>query len=70
MERSPSLVIKVRFDRLGEGVQERVEEKKVYWRRSLREQWEMSLEGEKVEEQEKKSSENKKNKGWNFGKKK
>ena len=74
LERSPSMVIKVRFDRLGEGVQERVEEKKLCWVRSLKSQWERNLEGGKVEEQEMKSSANKKEmvkkKGWNFGKKK
>ena len=74
LERSPSLVIKVQFDRLGEGVQERVEEKKLCWVRSLKSQWERNLEGGKVEEQEMKSSANKKEmvkkKGWNFGKKK
>ena len=68
------MVIKVRFDRLGEGVQERVEEKKLCWVRSLKSQWERNLEGGKVEEQEMKSSANKKEmvkkKGWNFGKKK
>ena len=68
------MVIKVRFDQLGEGVQERVEEKKLCWVRSLKSQWERNLEGGKVEEQEMKSSENKKEVGkkidWNFGKKK
>ena len=74
LERSPSLVIEIPFDRLGEGVQERVEAKKLCWVRPLKSQWKGKLEGEQVEEQEKKSSKNKKemvkNKGWNFGKKK
>ena len=74
LERSPSLVIKMPFDRLGKGVQERVEAKKLCWVRPLKSQWKGKLEGEQVEEQEKKSSKNKKemvkNKGWNFGKKK